>query len=83
MAKQEAGGGFVAGLVVGAVAGAGLALIFAPQSGTETREMLRSKAEEAQGAARETAGRMTGDSGDQLRGKAEQFKSEAERSLGS
>ena len=35
---------FAAGLLLGALVGAGIALLFAPQSGVETRRMLRRRA---------------------------------------
>lgn len=38
--------GFLAGAVVGGVIGAGVALLFAPRSGEETREIIKKKAEE-------------------------------------
>jgi gas vesicle protein len=38
--------GFLAGAVVGGAIGAGVALLFAPRSGEETREILKKKAEE-------------------------------------
>jgi len=45
-----AGGvGFLSGLVVGAFAGAIIALVLAPQSGEETRELIIGKAQEAKG----------------------------------
>jgi gas vesicle protein len=34
---------FVIGFIVGGLIGAGLALLFAPQTGEETREMLKDK----------------------------------------
>ena len=34
---------FAAGLLIGALLGAGVALLFAPQSGAETRRMIRKK----------------------------------------
>jgi len=36
-------GEFVIGFIVGGLIGAGLALLFAPQTGEETREMLKEK----------------------------------------
>ena len=35
---------FTAGLLIGALVGAGVALLFAPQSGEETRHLIRRKA---------------------------------------
>ena len=35
---------FLSGLLLGALVGAGLALLFAPQSGEETRRIIRRKA---------------------------------------
>ena len=35
---------FAAGLILGALIGAGVALLFAPQSGAETRRIIRRKA---------------------------------------
>jgi gas vesicle protein len=55
-------GGFVAGLAIGTVAGAVLAMILAPQSGEDTRDLLVAKAREAGERARDTAG----DAGDLL-----------------
>ena len=48
--------GFVAGLAVGALAGVVLAMILAPQSGEDTRDLLVAKAREAGERARDTAG---------------------------
>jgi gas vesicle protein len=49
-------GGFVAGLFIGLLAGTVLAMIGAPQSGEETRDLLRAKAREAADRTRDTAG---------------------------
>jgi len=54
--------GFVTGLAVGILAGVGLAMILAPQSGEDTRDLLVAKAREAGERARDTAG----DAGDLL-----------------
>ena len=55
-------GGFVAGLAIGALAGITLAMVLAPQSGEDTRDLLVAKAREASERARDTAG----DAGDLL-----------------
>ena len=55
-------GGFIAGLAIGTVAGALLAMILAPQSGEDTRDLLVARAREAGERARDTAG----DAGDLL-----------------
>jgi len=56
------GPGFVTGLAIGVLAGATLAMILAPQSGEETRDLLYAKAREAGERARDSAG----DAGDLL-----------------
>ncbi|MEI6509829.1 MAG: YtxH domain-containing protein [bacterium] len=43
MARDD-GGGFFMGFILGGLIGAGLALLFAPKSGEETREYLKEKA---------------------------------------
>jgi gas vesicle protein len=55
-------GGFVTGLAIGTLAGAVLAMILAPQSGEDTRDLLVAKAREAGERARDSAG----DAGDLL-----------------
>jgi len=42
-------GGFLVGAAVGAVVGAGVALLFAPQSGKETRTWIGAKSREVKG----------------------------------
>lgn len=54
--------GFITGLALGALAGATLAMILAPQSGEDMRDILVAKAREAGERARDTAG----DAGDLL-----------------
>ena len=56
--EAERGGvpGFLTGLALGALAGATLAMILAPQSGEDTRDLLLAKAREAGERARDTAG---------------------------
>jgi gas vesicle protein len=55
MADGDRGSGFAIGLIVGAVLGLAIGFLFAPQSGKETRQLLREKA----GAARERAAEIT------------------------
>ena len=49
----NAGSAVVAGLVIGGLAGAGAALLFAPQSGKETREQIQQKTVELRDQAAE------------------------------
>ena len=44
-------GGIVAAFAVGALVGAGVALLYAPQSGKETRDLLAKKGHELKGRA--------------------------------
>jgi gas vesicle protein len=48
-------GSFIAGFLIGGLVGAAVALIMAPQSGEETREMLRERGIELKNRADETA----------------------------
>jgi gas vesicle protein len=50
------GSGFLSGLLFGALIGAGVAMILAPQTGEDTRDFLRAKAREASGRVRDAAG---------------------------
>lgn len=50
---------FLAGLVVGTLVGLGLGMMFAPQSGQQTREKLRGKADEMGERLRGTAQDVT------------------------
>jgi gas vesicle protein len=54
--RSGGGAGFITGLVLGGIAGAALAMILAPQTGEETRDLLVAKAREAGERARDTAG---------------------------
>lgn len=55
MAERGGGPGFITGLAIGALAGAALAMILAPQSGEDTRDLLYAKAREAGERARDSA----------------------------
>lgn len=48
MGKETRGGEFLAGLIIGGLVGAAVALLFAPQPGEETRTRLREKGIELQ-----------------------------------
>ena len=45
MADRNGGSGFAIGLIVGAALGLAIGFLFAPQSGKETRQLLRERAE--------------------------------------
>jgi gas vesicle protein len=64
MEDRRDGVGFVFGLLVGALVGASIAVILAPQSGAETRETLRHKAHEVKGRANELATEFKEDAGE-------------------
>ncbi len=53
-------GRFVAGLIVGSLTGATAGLLFAPQSGRETRDVVRHKTGHYVGALRERFGATNG-----------------------
>ena len=54
--QSAEGPGFVTGLLFGALIGAGVAMILAPQTGEDTRDFLRAKGREASGRVRDVAG---------------------------
>lgn len=54
MSSQNKGGSFLAGLFIGGVVGAGVALLLAPQSGEETRLQIRDKSFELKDGATES-----------------------------
>jgi gas vesicle protein len=60
--ERGGGGGGIGPFLLGAAIGAGLALLFAPQSGAETRADLKRKARKA----RDTAGRVATDVSDRV-----------------
>lgn len=55
MSEKESGNSFLAGFILGAIAGVTIGILYAPKPGKETREMLREKVEEV----REKAGEIT------------------------
>jgi len=54
------GPGFVTGLLLGGLLGATVAMILAPQAGEDTRDLLRAKAREVSGRARDAAEDVAG-----------------------
>jgi gas vesicle protein len=69
MSDRDEFGAFLVGLVVGGVTGAVVALLFAPQSGEETRTLIKDKAIELRDKA--------GDTYEATREKAEEVANEA------
>jgi gas vesicle protein len=55
MAQQGNGGGIFVAFIAGAIAGAAVALLFAPATGEETREYLGQRAREGKDRATEAA----------------------------
>ena len=53
MCETERSGGFGAGVLMGAVVGLAIGVLYAPRAGKETRAMLREKGEEAKDRAEE------------------------------
>lgn len=82
MASQDGGGEFFAGLIVGGLIGAALALLMAPQSGEETRAQIRDvslelkdRANDTIAEAREKAEAITADA----RRRAEEITADARK----
>jgi gas vesicle protein len=57
---------FLAGLIMGAVIGAAVALLYAPKPGSETRRLVKEKASAIKERASKTVGKIKG-SADSLR----------------
>jgi gas vesicle protein len=56
--NRESTSGFFAGLMMGAIVGAAIALLYAPQPGTETRRMVKEKALEVKEKAAKAASKI-------------------------
>jgi len=56
--NKDTSTGFFSGLIVGAVVGAAVALLYAPQPGVETRRMVKEKAVEVKEKAVKAAGKI-------------------------
>ena len=83
------GGTFLTGLVIGAAVGAGLALLFAPASGDDTRRLIRKRArslsrdaERGWSRARKRAGGILEEKKEALRDRLDQGLEAVEDQLG-
>jgi len=65
MNEARSGGGFLSGLLIGGLLGAGVALLLAPKSGQETRDELMGRSSEIRARASELADRAR-ESADEL-----------------
>jgi gas vesicle protein len=75
MADDGYGIDFVAGFIVGALVGAAVAMLFAPQSGDETRTLIRDRGIEL--------GQRAGEMSDEARRRAEELQAQArDRAMG-
>jgi gas vesicle protein len=63
---RESSSGFLAGLLVGAVVGAAIGLLYAPQSGHETRRVVKEKAVAAKDSLAKVANRVKATVNDKL-----------------
>jgi gas vesicle protein len=57
MSDKESGSNFIAGFIIGAIAGVAIGFLYAPKSGKETRALLKEKAGEVKEKASEVTGR--------------------------
>ena len=55
MPEKESGVSFITGLLVGAALGVAIGFLYAPQSGKETRQLVKEKVEEAREKVSEAA----------------------------
>ena len=80
MAERDEFGAFLIGFVIGGLTGAVVSLLFAPQSGEETRVYIKERAIEIGDRANETAqtlGKEVETRAGEYRGKAEELASKA------
>ena len=55
MSDKDSGGSFIAGFILGAIAGVAIGFLYAPKPGKETRELIKEKAERATEKAKEAS----------------------------
>lgn len=74
--RHDSGMGFFSGFVLGGLVGAVVAVVLAPQSGEETRDLIRGKAHEVKGKAMDLASDLknrASDLADDLRSQADEL----------
>lgn len=84
MSDKSDFGSFLVGFIVGGLTGAAVALLMAPQSGEETRTVIKEKAIELKDKAEETYGEVStkvGAASTDLKGKAVELSKEAGKKL--
>lgn len=79
MDDNNKGVGFVFGILVGALVGAAVAILLTPQSGEETRNLIKEKLEEGKAKALEVAGELKGDMEDIVEEGKRVFKEKKEK----
>ncbi|MFH2105038.1 MAG: YtxH domain-containing protein [Parcubacteria group bacterium] len=80
--KCNGAGSFLGGVILGALVGVGVALLYAPQSGEETRRQLKVKADEAKKkglALKKEALAKIDEVKDETAEKVNEFKEKAQR----
>jgi gas vesicle protein len=83
MADGDEFGAFLIGFIIGGLTGAAIALIMAPQTGEETRAVLKDRAIELRDKAQETAQTVqeqVGSQADMVRSKASDLANKAKTS---
>ncbi len=68
---KDSGSGFVTGLIMGALIGVVVGFLYAPQSGTETRRLVKEKTEVVKEKAARAARRVTDVVQSRLKGEEE------------
>jgi gas vesicle protein len=84
MSEKSGGGEFIAGFLVGALIGAAAAILFAPQSGEETRVMIHDKGIELKDRAEELsveARRRAEEAQAQAKGKAQEIQTRVKQAI--
>lgn len=71
--EENSGRSFAVGVLLGALVGAGVALLFAPQSGEETRRLIRKKTKRLAAQAEDKI--------DDIRDGVKQIRRRAERAI--